>query len=363
MRIALAGYAYGRTLHGPLIKKAGGQVVAVATSNPERAAQAEQDWPGVEVAPDLTALLEFAPRLEVDAIVLATPTGDHAEHVRQVLEAGLACVCDKPLTVDAESSAELVELSRRRGVPLTVFHNRRWDSGPVALRAAVEAGVLGELRRFEFRWERWRPEPKKRWREEASWRDGGGVLLDLGAHIIDTAVQFLGPVTSVYAQVQSLTTPADDDVWLTCRHGENAVSVLTASSFVPAAGPRLRAVGTTAGYLFDGDPDGGSFPDLADAPGAAGWIVAGEERRPAELPASYAEHGDAEFYVRLRRALEIDAADYEGRQAAMPVDPADAVHVARVMDAARVSSDENRVVPIDAAERGGPELRAAVPVR
>lgn len=341
MRIALAGYAYGRLLHRPLIEQAGGEIVAVSTSNPDRVAKAHEDLPDARVVPDLTALLDAVPETGADAVVLVTPTGDHAEHVRQVIAAGVPCVCDKPLSVDGESSAAVVAEAREAQVPLTVFQNRRWDEAPLALAAAVRAGELGDLRRFEMRYERWRPEPKQRWRETARWQDGGGVLLDLGPHIIDTAVQFMGPVVSVYAEVLALSTPADDDAVLYCRHAGGGASILTASSIAPTPGPRLRVNGSKAGYLYDHGDESPVFTVLANADGAAGWIYKGGERRPA--PRGDGDH--AEFYRLLAAALQEEG--YEARQAAMPVAPEDAVHVAKVIDAARLSQAENRVVRID----------------
>lgn len=341
MRIALAGYAYGRLLHQPLIEQAGGEIVAVSTSDPGRIELAHEQLPHARVVPDLTALLAAVPEVGADVVVLATPTGAHAEHVRQVIAAGVPCVCDKPLTVDAESSAAVVAEAREARVPLTVFHNRRWDEAPLALRAAIDAGALGELRRFEMRYDRWRPEPKQRWRENARWEEGGGVLLDLGPHCIDTAVQFMGPITSVYAEVNNVSTPADDDVVLYCRHAGGGSSILTASSVSPTPGPRFRVNGTTAGYLYDHGDESPIFTVLENAEGAAGWIYQAEERRPAPR----GDGDEAGFYRGLAHALQ--QSGYEAVQATMPVQPEDAVHTAKVIDAARLSAAENRVVTID----------------
>lgn len=353
MRVALAGYSYARTIHVPFIQAAGGQLVLVATRDPERSAQARADCPGVRVVPDLEALLAAAPEVGVDVVVLATPTGAHAEHVRAVLSAGLPCVCDKPLACAAGDqagdggAAALVAQAREARVPLTVYQNRRYDEGPRALRALLATGALGSVRRLEMRYERWRPEPKRRWREETPWTAGGGALLDLGSHVVDQAVQVLGPVAAVSAQVASISTLADDDAVLLCRHAAGGTSVLWVSSLQPAPGPRLRVVGDRAAYVWDEFEDESWYPDLRNAPGAAGWIVAGADRRPAPLPAG----GAQEFYRAVAEALALPGTgspeqDYGARQAAMPVDPADAVHTLAVLDAARVSSQEEREVAV-----------------
>lgn len=378
MRVALAGYAYARSIHAPFLRAAGAQVVLAATGDPARMAQAEADWPGVRVVPDLLAMLATAPALGVDLVVLATPTGLHAEHVRAVLDAGLPCVVDKPLACEAASAAALVATARTARVPLTVYQNRRYDEGPRALGALLAGGELGTVRRLEMRYERWRPEPRHRWREDSPWQAGGGVLLDLGSHVVDLAAQVLGPVTSVTAQVASVTTTADDDAVLFCRHAGGGVgggagggvgdrggdevggdadgsaggatSVLWVSSVQPAPGPRLRAVGTRAAYVWDDFEDEGAYPDLRDAPGSSGWVVAGATRRPAPLPDRAAD-GAADFYRGVAAALKAGPAGPEGyaaRQAAMPVDPEEAVHTLAVIDAARISSVERREVAVAA---------------
>lgn len=360
MRVALAGYAYARSIHVPPLRAAGAEVVAVSTRNPERIAAAHRDWPGVTVVGDLDELLAVSPSLDVDLVVLATPTGAHAEHVRAVIAAGLPCVVDKPLATDAPTAAALVAEARKARVPLTVFQNRRYDDGPFALAGLLAAGELGTVRRLEMRYERWRPEPLHRWREDTPWQEGGGALLDLGSHVVDYAVRVLGPVTGVTAAVGAVTTVSDDDSVLFCRHtgrrgvdggaaGVNgaqaepgATSVLWVSSVQPAPGPRLRVVGSRAAYLWDDFEDEGAYPDLRNAPGGVGWVVTGDVRWPA--PAVPGGHAD--FYRAVAAALALDPADYAGRQAALPVDPADAVHTLAVIDAARVSAAESREVSV-----------------
>ena len=75
-----------------------------------------------------------------------------------------------------------------------MFHNRRWDGDLLTLRRLIEEGELGEVTRFESRFERWRPEVKSgTWREQPAPEDAGGVLYDLGSHLIDQALFLFGP--------------------------------------------------------------------------------------------------------------------------------------------------------------------------
>lgn len=337
-RVGLAGFgSAGRGIHAPLLQQAGMTIAAVATSNPQRVDQVRSDLPGAQVVADLDALLGVT---GLDVIVLTTPSGLHAGQARQCIDAGIAVVVDKPLATDATRAFGVVDAARAAGVALTVFQNRRFDAEHVAARETVDSGVLGEVFRHEFRWERWRPTPKDRWRENASAADGGGILLDLHSHLIDAAVDLFGPIKSVYAEMAARTTAAEDDAFLACRHTSGVVSHLAATSVSAAPGPRVRILGRRGAFLLNQFEDDGAdiYPDLANAgPGQCGWIYEGEQRTPANRPAA----GQVDFYRQVKLALVT-----RDPQATMPVDPYDAVHTLAVIDAARASSARGTVVQV-----------------
>jgi len=304
-------------------------IAAVATADPLRAGQVREDVPRARVVPDLEALLAVD---GLDLIVLATPSGLHADQARQCIDAGIAVVVDKPLATDAMQALGVVEAARAAGVALTVFQNRRFDAEHVAARETVQSGRLGEVFRHELRWERWRPTPKDRWRETASAADGGGILLDLHSHLIDAAVDLFGPIDTVYAEVAARTTVAEDDAFLAGRHTSGVVSHLGASSVSAAPGPRVRILGTRGAFLLNQFEDDGAdiYPDLAHADaGQCGWIYTGEQRTPVPRPAA----GQVDFYRQVLQALGT-----QDPQATMPVDPYDAVHTLAVIDSARASA-------------------------
>ena len=336
MRIGLIGYGgAGRGIHARLARAAGHQVTHVVTGR--RAEQVEQDWPGAVVVPDVDALLAHVNAL--DLVVVASPSGDHAAHALAALAAGAHVLVDKPLATTTADAQRVADAADGR---LTVFQNRRWDPEQLALRAVLAAGELGHVHRFERRWERYRPEPQHRWKENDV--EAGGLLLDLGAHLVDSAVQLFGPARSVYAELRALTTPAVDDVFLALTHDDGVISHLQAGGLAGAPGPRTRVLGAGGAYLvtsFEGEPT--PFAALDDAyeesrrpgePEHEGWIVRGDERTPVPRPAG--GHGD--IYPALAR--------WVAGTGPLPVDPADAVATARVLDAARVAADEGRVVTL-----------------
>jgi len=328
--VGLAGFgSAGRGIHAPLLQEAGMTIAAVSTADQQRAAYVHDEVPGARVVADLDALLGVA---GLDLIVLATPSGLHAGQARQCIDAGIAVVVDKPLATDATRAFGVVDAARAAGVAMTVFQNRRFDAEHVAARETVRSGRLGEVFRHEFRWERWRPTPKDRWRENASAAAGGGILLDLHSHMVDAAVDLFGPIDMVYAEIAARTTASEDDAFLACRHTSGVMSHLGATSLSAAPGPRVRILGRRGAFVLNEFEDDGTdiYPDLANADaGHCGWIYEGERRTPVPRPAG----GQVDFYRQVMAALAT-----QDPQGAMPVDPYDAVHTLAVIDAARVSA-------------------------
>ncbi len=337
LRVGLAGYGVGgRQFHVPALVGAGLGVAALATANPERVAQARSELPDALVVPDLDALLEVD---GLDLVVLAIPTGLHAAQAERVIEAGLALVVDKPLARTASEAQRIVDLAAHHGVPLTVFQNRRFDPELAALLAVRDQDLVGEIRRAEYRWDRWRPVPKQRWRETQTAEEGAGLLLDLGSHLIDQSVILHGEVESVYAELFTHTMVAEDDVFVACRHASGVVSHVMASSVNGAPGPRARVIGSAGAYVIGRQFDEVSaFTEFENDGAAVGWLVRGDQREPGPL---VGPSDQASFYRAVGAALTSD-----DPQAAMPVDPRDAVHVLAVVDAARASHEGQRVVEV-----------------
>jgi predicted dehydrogenase len=336
--VAIVGYGLsGRVFHAPLIAATRGlEVTSVVTSNPERQALAARDLPRVRTLSSADRLWE---RDDHDLVVIASPNDTHVPLATAAIDRGLPTLVDKPLAVNAANAEQLVARAQRAGVLLTVFQNRRWDSDHLTLIRLLEGGHLGHIIRYESRFERWRPAPKPgSWRESLAPDHGGGLLLDLGSHLVDQALALFGPVTHVYAEVDARRgLAADDDVFIALHHVSGTISHLRASAVAAAPGPRLRVLGSEAAFVltqFDSQegrlragarPD--TVPDWGVEPEAhRGRLVTGDASVPVP-----GERGDwARFYALLERALR------EGGPP--PVDPADAVASLRVLEHARRSA-------------------------
>ncbi len=350
LRVAIAGYGLaGAVFHAPLVAVTEGMTVAaVTTSDPERAEQARAAYPGVAVAPDADALLGAI--FDIDLLVVATPNRFHVAIARAALESRIPVVMDKPLAPDAAAAAALVEDFAAADVPFTVFQNRRWDGDFLTVRRLVDAGELGAVTRLESRFERFRPQVSAdAWREMPGEREGGGLLLDLGAHLVDQALLLFGHPVRVYAEVNARRPGAqvDDDVFVALEHRGGERSHLWMSSVAAVGGRSLRCSGVAGAIQTPGlDPQEGQLA-AGMRPGDNGWgegeparvVDASGDGRMVPLQRGAYER----FYAGVRDALR-DGAD-------MPVDPRDSVDALRVIEAARRSARDGVVVDV-ASPRG-----------
>ncbi|MGA4998464.1 Gfo/Idh/MocA family oxidoreductase [Streptomyces arboris] len=257
LRVALVGYGLaGSVFHAPLIAATEGLVLdTVVTSNEERRAEARAAYPDLRFAASPDELWERAD--ELDLVVIASPNKTHVALATAALKAGLPVVVDKPIAGTAAEARELAALAEERGLLLSVFQNRRWDNDFRTLAALIADGELGEVQRFESRFERWRPQPKGGWRESGDPEEIGGLLYDLGSHVVDQALVLFGPAVQVYAEsdVRRPGAAADDDTFIAITHANGVRSHLYVSATTAQLGPRFRVLGSTAGYVKYGlDP-------------------------------------------------------------------------------------------------------------
>ncbi|MEU5700864.1 Gfo/Idh/MocA family oxidoreductase [Streptomyces aurantiacus] len=263
-RVGLVGFGLaGSVFHAPLISATEGLVLdTVVTGNPDRQRQARDEFPDVRFATTPDELWQRAD--ELDLIVIASPNKTHVPIARAALEAGLPVVVDKPIAGTAAQARELAALAEERGLLLSVFQNRRWDNDFLTLRKLISEGELGDVHRFESRFERWRPELKGGWRESGDPAEIGGLLYDLGSHLVDQALFLFGPAATVYAEsdVRRQGAAADDDTFIAITHTNGVRSHLYASATTAQLGPRFRTLGSKAGYVKYGlDPQEAALRD------------------------------------------------------------------------------------------------------
>ncbi|MGF2509219.1 Gfo/Idh/MocA family oxidoreductase, partial [Ralstonia pseudosolanacearum] len=245
--------------------------------------------------------------------------------------AGKHVVVDKPFTVTLAEARHLARVARETGRLLSVFQNRRWDSDFLALRATLASGAIGEAMHVEAHFDRYRPQVRARWREQAG--QGTGIWFDLGPHLVDQALVLLGLPELVSASFACQRPGAETADWahVVLHYGERRV-ILHASMLVAGGAPRWIVHGTRGSFIKQGMDRQEAQLLAGMAPGAAGWgsdhdaarLIDGASAAVTEIAAPAGDQ--RAYYAAVRDAI--------GGAAPNPVPPVQAVAVMAVLEAA-----------------------------
>lgn len=345
-RVALIGYGLGgEAFHAPFIAAEPRlDLTGIVVRNAERRARAERRYPSATILSDAAEI--WAQPAQFDAVVITSPNWTHEEFAFAAIEAGLAVVIDKPMATSSANAEAIIDAAHARGVPLTVFQSRRWDGDYLTLASLIDGGRLGQVRRFESRFERWAPVVADGPWEQPGPENAGGLLFDLGSHLIDQALRLFGPAGSVYAQmdVRRAGSQIDDDTFVALTHLSGVRSHLWMNAMAADLGPRMRVLGERGAYVKHGLDIQEELLVAGHLPAGPGWGEEPPERwgrlvvDTAAEPVPTLAGRYQDFYRAFAGAL-VDGAP-------LPVDPRDAVAALTVIEAAVISAAEGRVVPL-----------------
>ena len=327
--VGLIGYGYAaRTFHAPMITATPGlELVAVASS---RAADVHADHPGVDVV-DADGLIA---RGDVDLVVIASPNDTHRPLAEAALRAAHHVVVDKPFTLSLPDARAILATADRCRRIVSVFQNRRWDSDYLGIKQVIEDGLIGEVAHFESHIDRYRPNPRDRWRENPG--PGAGLWFDLGPHLADQALQLFGLPEAVTADLASLRAGSRTDDWahVILDYPQRRV-VLHASMLAAGAYTRFVAHGTAGTVVKHGSDIQEDQLKTGVAPGAPGWgedpddmLLYDAAGRRHSLPTPAGDQ--LQYYREVTRAITGDGPN--------PTSPQQILAVMAVVDAARESA-------------------------
>ena len=358
IRTGVVGYGLaGRVFHAPFISAV--PALELAAIVQRTGDTALKDYPAAAQVRSLEDLLAS----DVELVVIASPTPAHFDMTKQALLAGKHVVCDKPMTTTLAQAEELEHIAREKGLLLFPFHNRRWDGDFNTLGTLIEERAVGRIVTLDSRFDRFRPEPKPNaWREEAT--EGGGLLYDIGPHLLAQALTLFGKPAKMSANIRhdrNVSKAADAfDLNLFFPSGRDRTILVRLGATVIAAdpSPRFRLLGTSGGYTKYGvDPQeptlvaGGHVPPiesdeiwLAEPQSAWGTVVyAKDTTKPAELE----RHTIPTIPGDYRAFYENGAASILG-EAEPEVTPRCAIRVARIIELAQESNRTGSTVTVDA---------------
>jgi len=201
--VGLLGYApsVGR-IHGLGVQNTPGlELLAACDSSPQRLAQVRKDFPDIRIWESADAL---AADPEIGLVILATPPNSHARLAVEMMAAGKHVVCEKPLAISQKETAAMIEMADRQRVHLSCHQNRRWDVDYLAIKQALQEGMIGDLFYLEtfvggFN------HPCGYWHSHAE--ISGGLSYDWGAHYLDWIVSLIPQ------RIQTVTCTRHKRVW------------------------------------------------------------------------------------------------------------------------------------------------------
>ncbi len=251
IRTGIIGFGMaGKVFHAPFISTLPGFLLSkISTSREDAAAEARALYPDTEVVRDAGSILQDA---AIDLVIICTPNAEHLPLAKAALHAGKHVIVEKPFTVTSAEADTLAVLARQQQRILTVHHNRRWAADYKTVKKVIDSRLLGNLATYEARYDRFRPALRPNaWREENV--PGAGILYDLGAHLIDQAVQLFGLPEEITADVR-IQRPGGkvDDCFDLAMHYPTLRVALHAGMLVKKPGPFFTLHGDCGSFIKSG---------------------------------------------------------------------------------------------------------------
>lgn len=326
VRVAVVGAGgAAQVVHLPILRRLPEvEVAAVVDPDVARARTIAERF-GVSVVAASLAKVPDGDRL--DAAVVCTPNQTHEEVVHEALAAGLHVLCERPLSVSADSAARMVAAAREAERHLMVAMNQRFRYDVRAIRHFVTSGDLGQVFFLRSSWLNTRHRrPRRGWRTG----EGGGVLMELGAQAIDVALWLLG-----YPRVERVTARL---------HRREAVDDSAVALLVLAGGATISVEATWelmeerdrhALYVFGTTGSARTNPFRVQKEVELGLVDVTPplDRSGSDLYTDSYRQEWAEFLRAVR-----------GEKRASP--PEEQVHLMRVVEACYRSAEEGREVPV-----------------
>ena len=347
IKVGVIGYGLSaKVFHIPFINYVSDfKLHAIVQRSPKTDDDAGQDWPDVKIYRSTQDLFDDG---EVELVVVTTAPGSHFELAKGAMDKGKHVLVEKPFVPTEKEALELVRIAKERGVVLSVYQNRRWDSDFLTLRKIMAEGLLGRVVEFETHFDRHRPEvPAAGWKSVQS--PGTGAVYDLGTHLMDQVVVLFGrpkKITGFVGPQRVGGGGLEDSCTVVLQYGgEGGLLVTVKAGVVSLEEKQLRYLvkGTEGTWRKEGlDPQEDQLRKEGVRPGDKGYAIEGEEwwgeltrmdggkvvkkRVETVEPATYCE-----LYRSLARAVR-------GEKDAVPVSAEEAALVIRLVELARESS-------------------------
>ncbi|WGL59119.1 Gfo/Idh/MocA family oxidoreductase [Pigmentibacter sp. JX0631] len=349
LNTAIVGFGLsGSTFHAPIITNS--NCFNLCYVNSSQLEKVQKFYPNVSVIADYDQLCKIK---ELDLIIITAPNKEHFSLAKKALLAGKNVVVDKPFVVSSAQGEELINISKKQNLLLSVFQNRRWDNGFLTLQNCIAEKKLQNISLYESYYDRFRPiVNKQKWKEQD--QEGSGILYDLGSHLLDQAVFTLGMPKEIFANLQLQRTNASTlDYFHLILKYEKTTAILGASNLGFQPRPVFSILGDNGFFQKNGqDPQENALNLLAKGEkiNFADWGVDNNienkskyiqfiEGRQLETDIPTLAGNYFQFYQQIYSAMV--------EQQVNPVDPNDAVNVIKLIELAYISNEQKKWIKVN----------------
>jgi scyllo-inositol 2-dehydrogenase (NADP+) len=243
IKTAVIGYGFSaKTFHIPFISTfAEFELSAISTRNGHAIAS---DWPNVQHYASADELLINS---DAELVIITAPNDVHFDLAKKALEHCKHVIIEKPFVTNVADGEALILLAEEKKLVLSVYHNRRWDGDFLTVKKMIKDKLLGELKHFESHFDRFRPEVRQRWREQTT--NGGGILFDLGSHLLDQTLVLFGVPDAITAQCKVMREGSTNvDYFNIVMHYPSQLITLHGDLFSAGPNKRFTLKGTKGSY-------------------------------------------------------------------------------------------------------------------
>ncbi len=240
----------GRIFHAPFIER--NPNFELKTILERTKSKSKELYPNTTIVRSFDELLND---VELDLIVINSPTYLHFEMAKQALLANKHVVLEKPMTATSKEGQELLALSNEKSLMMAVYHNKRFEGGYKTVQKLLVNQKLGELLNSKFAVHRYRPDiGPKAWKEETY--PGAGILYDIGSHLIDQCLVLFGWPLDLQAVLQiQRNNGAVIDYFELALIYKDFTATIVSDMLTKKSKPTFTLVGTKSTYIkYGADP-------------------------------------------------------------------------------------------------------------
>ncbi len=358
IRVGVIGTGWGQLQIEAFHRVKGTQVVALCDTNADQLRQVASQQHIDETYSDYTDLIASE---NVDWVAIATPSDLHFPIAMAAIRAGKHIFCEKPLALNPAQARELVDAANAKGIVHAVDYEMRFLPANAYSKELIEEDYIGPLLRADVTMVIEHP-----WGEHGNWvvqdERGGGVVMELGTHFIDTLRWWFGEVSAVLAgrrthfptvripgskekgngKTLRMAVTGDDAFWCVLQFahgGEALLSFVTGARHDP--GWTIGAYGQTGSLLVKS----GQLLAMRDGEREM-------ELMPIPKRLELGTNPNDPLMWGMVKLIERAAEKINGVPESLPFpDFTDGLALARIVDAIRRSSDERRWVQVDSGEQ------------